>query len=860
MHLHPSSSLPCGCIFPFSVYLLFSILVTDDSRACVAEVAQSLAISSPDAADAYLDLRLDSGDDADEYMAPKDGGSKKAANSSGAPKGRAQSAREKNKAAVEKRLATMRRNKQAEAAANDTGGASEPGFSTGNTSTDKTPATSSVALMAAAAAAAAAALEAPSTNVADDAALPPVAGSPPARGEAPSMPNAQSPRRDAVGSVALTDAPPPSAPPPLAATADAPTLPSTPPTTSGVVAAAFEALTGGKEKDVVDVPPASKRASGVTVAEAPLEAPKGAPPATLHNSPPSKSPGAPPGGHLPAPAAETASTAIGRHVPPASLTPPAGGRTSSSSFPPPPSAGAGAAAVAGAQSAVDASAVKAQEALARMEAEAMRHRRVAAVALVEARRLRLLAQKQRAGLVPPAPLSAIGDPHDGLAAARGGARPAGDAAVVGGSGAAENVDDGKPVDDADDGAHHPPGGVILPVDVGGLGGDGIASSAVPADALRLNRPAPSSGAVPADQGLPAAKLAKKRRLWEAAFVDWNLQFEDDLREAIIDIFVAAPGVYPSFILLYASGCTKSNPPATRHAITEWFSRQLSSAVCGAPPDEAPPLDRVTSGQVHAVISSAYHKLGNELPVSFVGSNDKGARKAAFDLPMRSSASSRADSSLSKALHVPPSTPETKKRKRGASGKGPDRRKAPKLGPGDTGDVACQDEAPDNKAIDGHDLTYRRMTVAARLYTEHYNVKRRSLPTPAAMQPLVMSESQLGVSTGSLNTIISSWRWGKASDKKTRVYDKLVELAKTKPGVEGDDTPRLYVVELLKVALKDKDYLELKRDREASSVRVPWEKWLADLVKVVPKLDALRGTGGGEGEEEEGTGEESVPNV
>lgn len=671
------------------------------------------------------------------------------------------------------------------------------------------------------------------------------------------MPNVQSPRLDAAGSVPLTDAPAPSGPPPLAAGADALPPPSIPPTTSGVVAAAFKALGGGMEKDVADLPLAPERASGVSVAEAPPGAPKRAPPATFRNSPPSRSPGAPPAGHLPAPAAGAASAAMGGPVPPVSQTLSPGGRTSTSSSPPPQSEGASAAGAAGAQSAVDTTAASAQETLARLEAEAMRHRRAAAAALVEARRLRLLAQEQRAGLVPSELLSTIGDPHDGLAAAEGGARPAGDAARVEGSGAASKVDDGKRVHDAGDAANPPPVGSILPVDFGGLGGDGLASRALAVGALHGSRPAPSSAAVPADQGLPAAKLAKKRRLWEEAFIDWNLQFEDDLREAIIDIFVAAPGVYPSFILLYASGCTKSNPPATRHAITEWFSRQLSSAVCGVSPDEAPPLDRVTSGQVHAVISSAYHKLGNELPVSFVGSNDKEARKAAVGLPMRSSASSRAESSLSKAQHPPTSSPETKKRKRGAGGKGPDRRKAPKLGPGDTGDVACQDEAPDNKAVDGHDLTYRRMTVAARLYTEHYNVKRRSWPTPAAMRPLVMSETQLGVSTGSLNTIISSWRWGKASDKKTRVYDKLVELAKTKPGVKGDDEARLYVVELLKVALKDKDYLELKRDREASSVRVPWEKWLADLVKVVPKLDALRGQSGGEGEGEDGTGEESA---
>jgi len=482
----------------------------------VAEVAQSLAISSPDAADAYLDLRLDSGDETAGEMALNDGGSKNAAKSSGAPKGRALSAKEKKKAAVEKRLATIRRNKQAEAAANNTGGASEPGSSKGSTSTDKMPPTAPAALLAAAAAAAAAALAEPSTRVADGAAFPPVVVSPPARGEAASMPNVQSPRLGAAGSVPLTDAPAPSGPAPLAAGADALPPPSIPPKISGVVTAAFKALGGGMEKDVADLLLAPKCASGVSVAEAPPGAPKRASPATLHNSPPKKSPGAPPAGHLPAPAAGTASAAIGGPVPPVSLTPSPGRRTSTSSSPPPQLEGASAAGAARAQSAVDTTAASAQETLARLEAEAMWHRRAAAAALVEARRLRLLAQKQRAGHVPPELFSTIGDPHDGFAATEGGARPAGDAALVERYGAASEVDDGKRAHDAGDAANPPPVGSILPVDVGGLGGDGLASRALSVGALHGSRPAPSSAAVPADQGLPAAKLAKKRRLWEKA--------------------------------------------------------------------------------------------------------------------------------------------------------------------------------------------------------------------------------------------------------------------------------------------------------------------------------------------------------
>ena len=149
-------------------------------------------------------------------------------------------------------------------------------------------------------------------------------------------------------------------------------------------------------------------------------------------------------------------------------------------------------------------------------------------------------------------------------------------------------------------------------------------------------------------------------------------------------------------------------------------------------------------------------------------------------------------------------------------------------------------------MDGHDRTHHRLTVAARLYTEHYNVNGRSWPTPAAVRLLLMSQTPDGVSTVFFQTIISSWRLGEASDKKTRVNDELVELANTATGVESDEQACLYVVKLLEVALKDKDYIELKRDREASSVRVKWEKWLADLVKVVPKLHTLacEGRGGG----------------
>jgi len=512
MPLDLFSSVPYGCFFASPVSLLFSYFVTEASRACLAEGAQSLAIRSPDAADAYLELRLDSGSETDRDMAPEDGGSKNAANSSGAPKGRALSAKEKKKAAAEKRLATIRRNKQAEAAANSTRGAFEPGSSKSNTSTGKMPATAPAALLASAAAAASAELAAPSTRVADGAALPPVVVSPPARGEAASMPNVQSPRQDVAGSVPLTDTPAASGSPPLAAGADAlpPFLHST--DDFGRCGGGFQGAGWGHGK-ISGGPSTCSKACVRSVGDRGAAGGAETRAACHYSQLAAKQvTGSAPGWSFPAPAAGTASAAIGGPVPPVSLTFSPGGRTSTSSSPSPQSEGASAAAAAGAQSAVDATAASAQEALARLEAEAMRHRRAAAAALVEARRLRLLAQEQRAGLVPPELLSTIGDPHDGLAAAEGGARPAGDAALVEGSGAASKVDDGKPVHDAGDAANPPPVGSILPVDVGGLGGDGRASRALPIGALHGSRPAPSSAAVHGDKDHPPAKFSKKRSL------------------------------------------------------------------------------------------------------------------------------------------------------------------------------------------------------------------------------------------------------------------------------------------------------------------------------------------------------------
>jgi len=55
-------------------------------------------------------------------------------------------------------------------------------------------------------------------------------------------------------------------------------------------------------------------------------------------------------------------------------------------------------------------------------------------------------------------------------------------------------------------------GYSLPVTFCGLGGDGVASRALPAGTIHRRRPEGESDAWRADQGHPAAKLAKNRRL------------------------------------------------------------------------------------------------------------------------------------------------------------------------------------------------------------------------------------------------------------------------------------------------------------------------------------------------------------
>jgi len=89
--------------------------------------------------------------------------------------------------------------------------------------------------------------------------------------------------------------------------------------------------------------------------------------------------------------------------------------------------------------------------------------------------------------------------------------------------------------------------------------------------------------------------------------------------------------------------------------------------------------------------------------------------------------------------------------------------------------------------------------------------------------------------------MASWRSGRRYDKRTRVYDKLVALAKKEPGVRGKKDARRLVVNFCKFAIGYKKFINKRRDRKSSLVNVPWEKWLGDLLQVlgVPKGGGMR---------------------
>jgi len=113
------------------------------------------------------------------------------------------------------------------------------------------------------------------------------------------------------------------------------------------------------------------------------------------------------------------------------------------------------------------------------------------------------------------------------------------------------------------------------------------------------------------------------------------------------------------------------------------------------------------------------------------------------------------------------------------------------------------------------------------------------PTPKTIAPLLAAEQKLGVSPGMVQSLMASWRWGRRYDKRTRVYDKLVALAKKEPGVRGKKNARRFVVNFCKFAIGYKKFINKRRDRESSLVDVPWEMWLGDLLHVFPKFLAFR---------------------
>lgn len=249
----------------------------------------------------------------------------------------------------------------------------------------------------------------------------------------------------------------------------------------------------------------------------------------------------------------------------------------------------------------------------------------------------------------------------------------------------------------------------------GTGGGGGASCVPPVTPAR-----PSGDAL-------SSRAANKRR-WGAAFVTLGLEFEDDMQDRLINMFVSVPHLYPSFFVHYAKGTTLANPPTTQLGVEDWFSRVLSSTRCGMSAEDAPPLDRVPNASVHAVISAAYAKYNNTLPAGSMPVPPATTPRQTADKVSGGSPAATGDASSRSLSKEFLASRQSKKQKRAAVESTETKQVTKASGKAAEGASASNSSSNDSASgaspPDGYDLTNMRMMIAARLMTERYDVKRR----------------------------------------------------------------------------------------------------------------------------------------
>ena len=326
-----------------------------------------------------------------------------------------------------------------------------------------------------------------------------------------------------------------------------------------------------------------------------------------------------------------------------------------------------------------------------------------------------------------------------------------------------------------------------------------------------------------------------------------MSWGDDLHAEVVELFIRAKDISPSYIIHYASAKVMSDAPATRSGVQDWFSCLLNATMQGVSAAADQPLCCVRRAHVLPIITAAYATYGFNVPESVtdlpdalpVGrSKDEASLLRASDghassppLPLAASPGQRPAADAPRAqVALADVTPAQTHKKSG---------KLVVTSKAKTGVAAGAADAGGLDSKGRHDRTMVRMMTAVGIMLTYFNPETKKWPSVHDVFMRMPSDVLRGMSEASIGLMVSSWRWARRGNKgrEMRVYDRLHALAMTKPGVMTDADFLQNALELDAVMMGDRFWLYKHVKRISGSVAIPWEKWLAEAESRVPSLDA-----------------------
>jgi len=310
---------------------------------------------------------------------------------------------------------------------------------------------------------------------------------------------------------------------------------------------------------------------------------------------------------------------------------------------------------------------------------------------------------------------------------------------------------------------------------------------------------------------------------------------------------------------FAAGHSVHTPLATKNGLEPWFTDVLRSALPAGHYGEVTRLGTFLVSNLLTVINLLYAKFNNDLPdkpiadatvaplLGALNSSLEAPGVAAPAAPPCGSPPSTRTSEplLTTQVQGTSSMPGADAPALAEGGVAPARppRRSVRQGAGSKKAAAVDKVYPSKQ-----DPTWRRMMIAARILLEEYDAEKDVWSDVDNIRSDVVAETKKSICAESLRIMLSSFRWGGHGKPENRVYDKLLQVAMNKPGVDDKEKARVYILRLWHVAWADKDWKDKEEDREVTtttsgkkkpSVRVPWKVWLDELLGFVPELDRIR---------------------